>query len=333
MGGDAGLGVTLPAALQFLKLHPEVHLLLVGDEAQITVKAVAKKLIATGKVQIIHASQVIAMDESPALAMRTKRDSSMRVAIEQVKSGKAQACLSAGNTGALMAVARYVLKTLPGIERPAIAAQIPNQKGEATIMLDLGANVDCEAEHLLQFAIMGSALANSLRNIHRPSIGLLNIGEEVIKGNDVVKQAAELLRASTLNFYGNVEGNDIFKGTTDVVVCDGFVGNIALKTSEGVASMMGQFIKDEFSRNFLSRLMAAVAMPVLKRFKNRADHRRYNGAALIGLRGIVFKSHGSADVFSFCTALERVNDAISHDLIGQISRAMPQDEPAIALKA
>lgn len=333
MGGDAGLGVTLPAALQFLKLHPEVHLLLVGDEAQITVKAVAKKLIASGKVQIIHASQVIAMDESPALAMRTKRDSSMRVAIEQVKSGKAQACLSAGNTGALMAVARYVLKTLPGIERPAIAAQIPNQKGEATIMLDLGANVDCEAEHLLQFAIMGSALANSLRNIHRPSIGLLNIGEEVIKGNDVVKQAAELLRASTLNFYGNVEGNDIFKGTTDVVVCDGFVGNIALKTSEGVASMMGQFIKDEFSRNFLSRLMAAVAMPVLKRFKNRADHRRYNGAALIGLRGIVFKSHGSADVFSFCTALERVNDAISHDLIGQISRAMPQDEPAIALKA
>ena len=333
MGGDAGLGVTLPAALQFLKLHPEVHLLLVGDEAQITGKAVTKKLIATGKVQIIHASQVIAMDESPALAMRTKRDSSMRVAIEQVKSGKAQACLSAGNTGALMAVARYVLKTLPGIERPAIAAQIPNQKGEATIMLDLGANVDCEAEHLLQFAIMGSALANSLRNIHRPSIGLLNIGEEVIKGNDVVKQAAELLRASTLNFYGNVEGNDIFKGTTDVVVCDGFVGNIALKTSEGVASMMGQFIKDEFSRNFLSRLMAAVAMPVLKRFKNRADHRRYNGAALIGLRGIVFKSHGSADVFSFCTALERVNDAISHDLIGQISRAMPQDEPAIALKA
>ena len=324
MGGDAGISVTLPASFEFLKMHPEVHLVLVGDETQIAAHMLYKQLLATGRVKVVHASQVIAMDESPAIAMRTKRDSSMRVAIEQVKSGAAQACLSAGNTGALMAVARYVLKTLPGIERPAIAAQIPNQKGGATIMLDLGANVDCEAEHLMQFAIMGAALANSLKDIENPSIGLLNIGEEVIKGNDVVKQAAELLRASSLNFYGNVEGNDVYKGTTDVVVCDGFVGNIALKTSEGVASMLGQFIKEEFSRDFVSRLSAAIAMPVLKRFKNRADHRRYNGAALIGLRGIVFKSHGSADAFAFCTALQRVNDAISHDLIGQITRSMPE---------
>ena len=262
------------------------------------------------------------MDEPPAQALRGKRNSSMRVAINLVKEGRADVAVSAGNTGALMAISRFVLKTLDGIDRPAIASALPNQRGGATTMLDLGANVDSSAEHLLQFAVLGAALVSALEGKERPSIGLLNIGEEVIKGNEVVKQAAELLRASPLNFQGNVEGNDIFKGTTDVVVCDGFVGNVALKTSEGLAQMLAGMIKEEFTRGVFSKLAAAVAYPVLKRFKRRVDHRRYNGAALLGLRGIVIKSHGSADAYAFEQALGRGFDAARRQLLDRTIAAM-----------
>jgi phosphate acyltransferase len=322
MGGDIGIDATLPAAKSFLDYHPTAKIILVGDEPLISSHVVGKALLSLASVSLVHAPQTVAMDEAPASAVKNKRQSSMRFAIEQVKSGAAQACLSAGNTGALMATARLVLRTVPGIDRPAIATDLPNQKGGATLMLDLGANVDCTAEHLFQFGIMGSALARAMKGVASPTIGLLNIGEEMIKGNEVVKRAAELLRGSDLNFYGNVEGDDIFKGTTDVVVCDGFVGNVALKTTEGVAQMLGAMIKEEFGRNWLSKLMAAVALPVLKRFKKRVDHRRYNGAALIGLNGIVFKSHGSADAFAFEQALGRAFEAAEHDLIGQISKSI-----------
>jgi glycerol-3-phosphate acyltransferase PlsX len=262
------------------------------------------------------------MDDAIEVALRKKKDSSMRVAIQQVKDGAAQAAVSAGNTGALMAIARYLLKTLDGIERPAIATQIPNARGGATTVLDLGANVDCTAEHLLQFAVMGSALVSALKGDAQPSVGLLNIGEEVIKGNDVIKRAGELLRAAAdageLNFTGNVEGNDIFKGAVDIVVCDGFVGNVALKTIEGLAQMIGQFMREEYSRSLLAKLAALVSMPVLSALKKRMDHRRYNGAALLGLRGLVFKSHGSADAVAFEQALCRAYDAASHDLLAKV---------------
>lgn len=242
------------------------------------------------------------MDESPSRALRLKKDSSLRVAIDLVKRGTAQACVSAGNTGALMATARYVLKTLPGIDRPAISTSIPNVKGH-TLMLDLGANIDCSAEHLFQFAVMGSVLANAVHGLERPRVGLLNIGEEEIKGNDQVKEAARLLAASSLNYTGFVEGDDVYKGGVDVVVCDGFVGNVALKTSEGVAKMIGHFIREEFKRNLLTRLAGLIAMPVLGAFRQRIDPRRYNGASLLGLRGIVIKSHGGADALAFENAI------------------------------
>lgn len=260
----------------------------------------------------------------------------MRVAIQQVKAGEAQAAVSAGNTGALMAVARYLLKTTPGIDRPAIAYPMPNAKGGATTVLDLGANVDCTAHHLLQFAVLGSALVSALNNDDAPSVGLLNIGEEEIKGSEVIKRAGELLRAAgqagDLNFRGNVEGNDIFKGTTDIVVCDGFVGNVALKTSEGLASMIGGFLKQEFSRNIFTKLAALVAMPVLSAFKRRVDHRRYNGAALLGLRGLVFKSHGSADEFAFSQALNRAYDAARNQLLERVQARIARASPLLAVE-
>jgi phosphate acyltransferase len=330
MGGDTGIDVTLPAAKSFLEHHPSAQVVLVGDESAISSHVVGKILLSRASVKLVHAPQTVAMDEAPASAVKNKRQSSMRFAIEQVKSGAADACLSAGNTGALMATARLVLRTVPGIDRPAIATDLPNQLGGATLMLDLGANVDCTAEHLLQFGVMGSALARAMKGISSPSIGLLNIGEEVIKGNEIVKQAAELLRASELNFQGNVEGNDVFKGTVDVVVCDGFVGNVALKTTEGVAQMLAAMIKQEFSRDWLSKAMALVALPVLKRFKKRVDHRRYNGAALIGLNGIVFKSHGSADAYAFEHALSRAFEAAEHDLIGQITQSIASLQSSLA---
>ncbi len=323
MGGDHGLLATLPACVKFLREMPTCHLILVGDENQIAAQLKRLGPFDSARLSVVHATQVVGMDEPPASALRSKKNSSMRVAIDQIKAGQADACVSAGNTGALMAISRFVLKTLDGIDRPAIASQFPNQKDGTTIMLDLGANVDSSPEHLLQFAYMGSALATCLEGKERPSVGLLNIGEELIKGNDIVKQAAELLRASAkeggLNFYGNVEGNDIYRGTTDVVVCDGFVGNVVVKSSEGLAQMMALLIKAEFSKNWIRKLVGLVAYPVLTKFKLRVDHRRYNGASLIGLRGVVVKSHGSADAFSFGFALKRAYDAAQNRLVDKIA--------------
>ena len=315
MGGDHGPVITLPACRAFLDKHPQAELVLVGlaqalgDAAQ------------WPRCTVVLASEVVTMDDNVEVALRRKRDSSMRVAIQQVKDG-ADACVSAGNTGALMALARYLLKTPEGIDRPAIAAVMPNRRDGYTTVLDLGANVDCSPEHLLQFAVMGASLVAAVDGKADPVVGLLNIGEEAIKGSDVIKRAGELLRAAgdagQINFYGNVEGNDIFKGTVDVVVCDGFVGNVLLKTSEGLASMMSDFIKQEFTRGPVSKLAALVALPVLNRFKRRVDPRRYNGAALLGLRGLVFKSHGSADAYAFENALARAYDAARNRLLDRV---------------
>ena len=269
------------------------------------------------------------MDESPAIALRVKKDSSMRVAINLVKAGEADACVSAGNTGALMAISRFVLKMLPGIERPAICAPLPTMSGH-THMLDLGANVDCGPEHLLQFGVMGAMLVAAMEHKDRPTVGILNIGEEEIKGNEVVKQAAELLRASDLNFIGNVEGDGIYKGDADVIVCDGFVGNVALKTSEGLAQMLASTLKSEFKRNILTKLAALAAISVLNRFKQRFDHRRYNGAILLGLKGISVKSHGSADVLSFGHAIARAYDAAENRVLERIAARMAQLQPTSA---
>lgn len=303
MGGDHGPHVTIPAVLEVLKRDAEAHIVLVGLSEVIEAELHALGAVVGPRLRIHHASEVVAMDESPQNALRGKKDSSMRVAINLVKTGEAHACVSAGNTGALMATARFVLKTLPGIDRPAIATVLPSLKGH-TYMMDLGANADCTPEHLLQFAVMGSVLVSCVEHKERPTVGLLNIGSEEIKGNEVVKQAGELLRASRLNFYGNVEGNDIYKGTTDLVVCDGFVGNVALKTSEGLAQMIRAVLTEEFKRNIFTRLAALVALPVINAFKRRMDPRRYNGASLLGLRGIVVKSHGGADSYAFRHAIE-----------------------------
>jgi phosphate acyltransferase len=326
MGGDHGTCVTVPACRKFLDRHPDAKLLLVGAQ---------DCLINFGhpRAQVVAASEVVAMDDAVEVALRRKKDSSMRVAIQQVKQGQAQAAVSAGNTGALMALARYLLKTVDGIDRPAIASHLPNAKGGATTVLDLGANVDCTEQHLLQFAVMGSALVSALNHVDAPSVGLLNIGEEIIKGSDVIKKAGELLRAAAssgdLNFYGNVEGNDIFRGTTDIVVCDGFVGNVALKTSEGLASMVGGFLKEEFSRSILTKFAGIFAYPVLSAFKNRVDYRRYNGAALLGLRGLVFKSHGSADSFAFEQALNRAYDAARNNLLDRVQARIAHARPLL----
>ncbi len=326
MGGDHGLTVTVPATARFLKRHRDVRVLLVGDADRIAAALAHEPSIDRARVEVVAASEVVAMDDSVEIALRRKRDSSMRVAVNCIKEGRAYACVSAGNTGALMAISRYVLKTLEGIDRPAIATLLPNRTGGATTVLDLGANVDCTVEHLMQFAVMGSALVAAVDGKARPSVGLLNIGEEIIKGNDTVKEAGERMRAAAdrghLNFYGNVEGNDIFKGTVDVVVCDGFVGNVALKTAEGLAQMMGEFLKEEFKRGPLGYVAAAVALPVLRRFKHRVDYRRHNGASLLGLRGLVIKSHGSADAFAFAHALERARDEARHDVSTRIVESM-----------
>ena len=328
MGGDHGVSVTIPAVESFLRADAEVSAILVGLPEALEPHKAALIAGFGDRVRFRAASEVVGMAEAPASAMRSKKDSSMRVAIDLVKSGEAQAAVSAGNTGALMAISRFVLKTLPGIDRPAIASILPTIKGHCHV-LDLGANVDCTAEHLLQFGIMGAMLVASVEHIDRPSVGLLNIGEEEIKGNDVVKEAAELLRQSGLNFFGNVEGTDIYKGTTDVVVCDGFVGNVALKTSEGLAQMLATFLRQEFSRNWLTKLMALVAMPALKRFNHRVDHRRYNGASLLGLRGVVVKSHGSADAYAFERAVWRAAEEARNCLIERISERMAlRENPA-----
>ncbi len=330
MGGDHGPTVTLVACRNFLSHHPDARLILVGLPEQLAG-------FADPRATVVAASEVVGMDDPVEVALRRKKDSSMRVAVQQVKDGLAQAAVSAGNTGALMAISRYLLKTIDGIDRPAIATQLPNARGGATTVLDLGANVDCSAEHLLQFAFMGSALVSALRDDSNPSVGLLNIGEEVIKGNETIKKAGELLRAAhaagSLRFFGNVEGNDIFKGTVDIVVCDGFVGNVALKATEGVATMIGDFLRAEFSRSIWTRLAALVAYPVLTAFKRRVDHRRYNGAALLGLRGLVFKSHGSADPVAFEHALGRAYDAARHQLLERVQTRIALARPLLSVGA
>lgn len=327
MGGDHGPSVVVPAVFDFLRRDRDCTAILVGREEVLQPLLAQADAALRARCALQHASEVVDMDEPVASALRNKKDSSMRVVANLVKEGRADAAVSAGNTGALMAISRFVLKTLPGIDRPAIASTLPTMKGH-TYMLDLGANVDCGPEHLLQFGIMGAMLASALEHDERPSVGLLNIGEEDIKGNEVVKRAGELLKASDLNFVGNIEGDDIYKGTTDVVVCDGFVGNVALKTSEGLARMVSTFLRQEFSRNPLTRLAGLVAMPVLKAFKSRLDPRRYNGASLLGLKGVVVKSHGSADVFAFRHALEQAAEAARQRLPEKIAARMASVVPA-----
>jgi glycerol-3-phosphate acyltransferase PlsX len=320
MGGDHGPSVTIPASINALSKYDQLHIILVGDKELIQTELQKNKYTNT-RLSIQHASEVVEMDESPQSALKNKKDSSMRVAINLIKEEKAQACVSAGNTGALMATARYVLKMLPGIDRPAIASSLPSQKG-TTYMLDLGANTDCTAENLLQFAVMGAMLVSSVTGNPKPSVGLLNIGSEDMKGNEVVRQAGELLRRSHLNFYGNVEGNDIFKGTTDVVVCDGFVGNVALKTAEGIAQLMGRFLTQEFKRNWITKSMAFVSLLVLNRFKKRLDPRRYNGASFLGLKGIVVKSHGGADSYSFFYAIRTAIEESKNNVLENIQKQL-----------
>jgi len=327
MGGDHGPHVTVPAALEFLKANADANVVLVGLRDAIEVELKARGAAPDPRLRVHHAGEVVLMDESPALALRGKKDSSMRVAVDLVKSGEAQACVSAGNTGALMAISRFVLKTLPGIDRPAIIAALPTTRGSSYV-LDLGANVDCTAENLLQFAIMGSTLVAAVEHKERPTVGLLNIGEEAIKGNEVVKQAAELLRASGLNFIGNVEGDGIYKGEADVVVCDGFVGNVMLKASEGLVQMMRGYLREEFMRSFLTRLAAVVVMPAVHAFRRRVDPRRFNGATLLGLRGIVVKSHGSADVFGFTRAIERAMEEVRNQVLHRLIERFGAGEAA-----
>lgn len=328
MGGDHGPRVTLVACRRFLDTHPDAKLLLVGLPD-------ALSSFSHPRAQVVPATEVVAMDDPVEVALRRKKDSSMRVAIAQVKSGVAQAVVSAGNTGALMAIARYLLKTIDGIDRPAIAGRMPDFKGSGTTMLDLGANVDCTPQHLLQFAVMGSALVSVLDNIESPTVGLLNIGEEDIKGNEIIKKTGELLRTAAnsgdLNFYGNVEGNDIYQGTVNLIVCDGFVGNVALKASEGLAHKISETLKNSFTRSILTKIAAIFAYPVLSDFKDKVDHRRYNGAALLGLNGIVFKSHGSADDVAFGTALNRAYDAAHHNLLERVRSRIAHAAPLLAL--
>jgi glycerol-3-phosphate acyltransferase PlsX len=324
MGGDHGPHVTIPAVLDFQNRQAGVDVVLVGLRDAIEAELIAHGGRTGPRLRVRHASEVVAMDEAPVTALRYKKDSSIRVAANLVKSGEAHACVSAGNTGALMAISRFVLKTLAGIDRPAIASVLPNIRGDHTTVLDLGANVDCTADHLLQFGIMGAMLVAAVEHKARPTVGLLNIGVEDIKGNETVKRAAEMLRASGLNFAGNVEGDDIYKGTTDVVVCDGFVGNVALKASEGVVQMMSSALHEEFNRSLLRRLAALAALPVLRSFRQRMDHRRYNGASLLGLRGIVIKSHGAADAFAFGHALARAVDEVRNNVPQRIAQRMAE---------
>lgn len=321
MGGDHGPHVTVPAALDFLRESGESKIVLVGRRDALEPELRRAPAAVSSRISIQHASETVGMDEAPASALRGKKDSSMRVAINLVKDGGAHACVSAGNTGALMATSRFVLKTLPDIERPAICSVLPTIKGH-TYMLDLGANVDCTAEHLLQFAVMGSVLVSAVEGKERPTVGLLNIGSEDIKGSEVVKHAGELLRGSGLNFYGNVEGDDIYKGTTDVVVCDGFVGNVTLKASEGLARMLGNHMREQFASSLLTKAAGLVALPVLNAFKRRFDPRNYNGATLLGLRGIVVKSHGSADRTSFRVAIGRAAEEARSGVLDKITERM-----------
>lgn len=328
MGGDHGLTVVIPAAKKALENHADIALILVGDEQQIRAGLNSQQMAETERLQIKHASQIVTMEDSPALALKNKKDSSMRVAINLVKENQADAVVSAGNTGALMATARFVLKMLPGIDRPAICTVMPSLHGH-THMLDLGANVDSSAEHLYQFALMGSELSKAIDELPNPRVGLLNIGQEAIKGNEQVKAANALLEDSSLNYIGYVEGDDIYLGEVDVIVCDGFVGNVALKTSEGLAKMISSKLKGSFTRNLLSKMAGFISLPVLNNFRQGIDPRRYNGASLLGLQGIAVKSHGGADSLAFANAIsiarteiikqvpQRINKQIAALLEGQ----------------
>jgi phosphate acyltransferase len=324
MGGDHGPTVIIPAALQCFKQYEDLRLILVGDQEIIRQQLALQQTAESDRLQIQHASQIVAMDESPALALRNKKDSSMRVAINLVKEGAAKACVSAGNTGALMATAKFVLKTLPGIDRPAIIYSMPTQHENVKVrLLDLGANVDSEAEHLLQFGLMGSLLASAVDNIAEPKVGLLNIGKEDIKGNEQVKKAAQLFLATKIiNYIGFVEGDEIYQGTADVVVCDGFVGNVALKVSEGVAKLIISYMKKAFTRNWLTRLAALAALPILKSFAKQIDPARHNGASLVGLQGIVIKSHGGANQAAFATAINEARLEMKKDIPQRIAAEM-----------
>lgn len=319
MSGDIGVPATVPAAISMVKHHENLHLIIVGQK-DVVEPELDKRCPAhlRDRLSIHHASEIVEMTDPPALAMRNKKDSSMRVAINLVKQGQAQAAVSAGNTGALMATARFVLKMIPGINRPAICSTMPAAQGRTHIM-DLGANVDSSAEHLYQFAQMGSVLCEAIDGISAPRIGLLNIGEEDIKGNEQVKQAAALLSESDLNYVGYVEGNDIFGKAADVVICDGFVGNVALKTSEGIARFITDIIKSEFKSSMFSMLMAVFAWPVLSRIRKRLDSRRYNGASLLGLKGIVVKSHGGADKLAFQHAIKIAIKEVKKDVPSHIA--------------
>ncbi|MCG2633764.1 MAG: phosphate acyltransferase PlsX [Gammaproteobacteria bacterium] len=323
MGGDHGPSVVVPATLELLRSNPGVSAILVGDQAAVGEQLTRVPAEIKARCRVHHTTQVVGMDEAPAKALRGKKDSSMRVAVDLVKAGEAQACVSAGNTGALMATAHYVLKTMPGVDRPAIVTTLPSQTGH-TLMLDLGANVNCSAENLLQFAVMGVEVARVLYDIAEPSVGLLNVGTEVLKGNQLVQDAASLLTASDLNYHGFVEGNDIYAGTTDVVVCDGFVGNVALKVTEGLATMISQFMREEFSRDLPSKAAALASTHVLKALRRRLDHRRYNGASLVGLQGVVVKSHGSSDIYAFRHAIQTAMVEAEHDVVGQIGGRLEQ---------
>ncbi len=316
MGGDQGVSVTVPAVIEALKRFNDLHIILVGDETRLH-QALSDAQFSSERLSIHHAEQVVEMDESPSNALRNKKQSSMRLALNLVKQNEAQACVSAGNTGALMATAKFVLKTLPGIYRPAICTSMPTVKGHV-YMLDLGANVGADGESLAQFAIMGSVLASSLDNNPNPSVGLLNIGEEEMKGHDRIKLAQQILRQTSVNYQGYVEGDDIYQGKVDVVACDGFDGNIALKASEGVAKMISFYLKQAFSRNVLTKLIALIAMPVLKAFKEKVDPRRYNGASFLGLQKIVIKSHGGADSFAFFHAIKQARLAVINNVPARI---------------
>ncbi len=326
MGGDHGPGVAVAAAVSFVKRTEDVRMILVGQELIIRSELKKQKCDHDPRFLIVNADEVVTMEDSLEVALRRKKNSSMRIAVSQVKDGLADVCVSAGNTGALMAISRYILKTLPDVDRPAICSILPNQKNKPTYMLDLGANVDCEPEHLQQFAIMATALYTAVEGRENPTVGLLNVGEEDTKGNDVVKRSAQLLRAEhekgLINFYGNVEGNDIFLGTTDIVVCDGFVGNVTLKAVEGLGRFVKTALKTEFNRNVITMLGALIARSALKAIGRRLNPSNYNGGSLLGLRGLVIKSHGSADAYGFEWAIQRACDAAKNGVLEHISSAM-----------
>jgi len=326
-GGDYGFPVTVKAGINALGIYQDLHLHFVGDEKCIQ-KELNKYSIYNSlldRISITHASEVIDMGDSPSTALRHKKDSSMRVAINLIENGTVDACVSAGNTGALMSIARFILKTIDGVDRPAIMGSIPTLNGHIHV-LDLGANVDSKPETLLQFAIMGSIVVQNTENIINPTIGLLNVGEEEMKGHNKIQDTAELLKESSLNYSGFVEGDDIFKGVVDVVVCDGFEGNIALKASEGVAKMFTHLIKESFNKNFLTKVVAIFAKPIMSNFKSKVDPGQYNGASLLGLKGVVVKSHGNADVDSYFQAIKeayleahaKITDKISAQLTREL---------------